>query len=139
MKRGKQLPVHPGEVLAEEFLGPLGVSQYKLAKDIRVPARRINEIVHGTRSITADTALRLGRFFGTSAQLWLNLQSEFDLDSLADAIGSRLEKEITVYRPSEILARSRRETSVPPQSRPRSAAGDSRSRSARTSSRRRAQ
>ena len=68
----KITPIHPGEVLREEFLTPMEISQYRLAKDISVPARRINEIVHGTRSITADTALRLGRYFGTSAQFWLN-------------------------------------------------------------------
>ena len=73
-------PIHPGEILHEEFLTPLDVSQYRLAKDIAVSARRINEIVHGTRSITADTALRLARYFGTSPQFWLNLQTRFDLE-----------------------------------------------------------
>lgn len=71
--------VHPGEILLEEFLRPLAVSQYRLAKEIKVPARRINEIVHGTRGITADTALRLAQYFGTSAQFWLNLQNQYDL------------------------------------------------------------
>lgn len=71
--------IHPGEILAEEFLAPMNVSQYRLAKDIGVPPRRINEIVHGTRAITADTALRLSRFFGTSAQFWMNLQTRHDL------------------------------------------------------------
>jgi len=92
----KKTPVHPGEVLNEEFLTPMEISQYRLAKDISVPARRINEIVHGTRSITADTALRLGRYFGTSAQFWLNLQNHFDLEVQQDKIGSRLDREVHV-------------------------------------------
>ena len=87
-------PIHPGEVLLEEFLGPMDISQYRLAKDISVPARRINEIVHGKRSITADTALRLGRYFGTSAQFWMNLQDHFDLEIQLDKIGDRLDKEV---------------------------------------------
>ena len=90
----KMKPVHPGEVLLEEFLKPMEISQYRLAKDISVPARRINEIVHGTRAITADTALRLGRYFGTPAQFWLNLQNHFDLEVHRDRIGDRLEKEV---------------------------------------------
>ena len=90
----KMPPIHPGEILLEEFLNPLEVSQYRLAKDTSVPARRINEIVHGTRRITADTALRLGRFFGTSAQFWLNLQTHFDLEVQKEKIGARLEKEV---------------------------------------------
>ena len=90
----KMQPIHPGEVLLEEFLNPMDISQYRLAKDTSVPARRINEIVHGTRSITADTALRLGRFFGTSAQFWMNLQTHFDLEVQQDRIGSRLDKEV---------------------------------------------
>ncbi len=93
----KMRPIHPGEVLLEEFLNPLGISQYRLAKDTSVPARRINEIVHGTRSITADTALRLGRYFGTSAQFWLNLQTHFDLEVQEDKIGKRLETEVHVF------------------------------------------
>ena len=92
----KMTPVHPGEVLSEEFLTPMVISQYRLAKDISVPARRINEIVHGTRSITADTALRLGRYFGTSAQFWLNLQNHFDLEVQQDKIGNRLDREVHV-------------------------------------------
>lgn len=88
-------PVHPGEVLAEEFLEPLGLSQYRVAKDINVPPRRINEIVHGKRAITADTALRLARYFGTSARFWLNLQAQYDLDVHSDALGDRLDREIT--------------------------------------------
>jgi len=73
-------PIHPGEILLEEYLKPLGLSQYRLAKDITVPARRVNEIVHGKRAITADTALRLARFFGTSDRFWLNLQTRYDLE-----------------------------------------------------------
>jgi addiction module HigA family antidote len=90
----KMKPIHPGEILLEEFLEPMGISQYRLAKDISVPARRINEIVHGKRSITADTALRLGRYFGTSPQFWLNLQNHFDLEIQAEKIGDRLDKEV---------------------------------------------
>lgn len=88
-------PVHPGEVLLEEFLAPMGLSQYRLAKDIGVPPRRINEIVHGTRAVTADTALRLARYFGTSERFWLNLQAQYDLDVEYDLIGDRIQKEIT--------------------------------------------
>ena len=87
-------PVHPGEVLLEEFLVPIEVSQYRLAKDINVPPRRINEIVHGMRGISADTALRLARYFGTSERFWLNLQAQYDLDIEYDRIGKRLEREI---------------------------------------------
>ena len=87
-------PIHPGEILMEEFLKPIGVSQYRLAKDISVPPRRINEIVHGKRSITADTALRFGRFFGMSPQFWLNLQTRYDLEVTEDSLGNRLEKEV---------------------------------------------
>lgn len=87
-------PVHPGEVLFEEFLEPMGISQYRLAKDISVPPRRINEIVHGKRSVTADTALRLARYFGTSDRFWLNLQTGYDLDVERDKLGKRLEDEV---------------------------------------------
>ncbi len=87
-------PIHPGEILMEEFLKPIGISQYRLAKDISVPPRRINEIVHGRRSITADTALRFGRFFGMSPQFWLNLQTRYDLEVTEDSLGNRLEKEV---------------------------------------------
>ncbi len=87
-------PVHPGEVLLKEFLEPMGISQYRLAKDISVPPRRINEIVHGTRSVTADTALRLSRYFGTSDRFWLNLQAGYDLDIERDKLGDRLEAEV---------------------------------------------
>jgi addiction module HigA family antidote len=94
----KQLPpIHPGEILIEEFLKPMGISQYRLAKDISVPPRRINEIVHGKRSITADTALRLGRFFGMSPQFWLNLQSRYDLEMTADFLADRLENEVHAF------------------------------------------
>lgn len=89
-------PVHPGEILAEEFLGPLGISQYRLAKDISVPPRRINEIVHRKRSVSADTALRLARYFGTSERFWLNLQTHYDLEVEKDRLGDRLEREVTV-------------------------------------------
>lgn len=98
MTTRKLAPIHPGEVLLHEFLEPMGISQYRVAKDISVPARRINEIVHGTRRITADTALRLSRYFGTSERFWLNLQSRFDLEEQRDFLGSRLQKEVTVLR-----------------------------------------
>ncbi len=95
--KNKKLPlIHPGEILIEEFLKPMGISQYRLAKDISVPPRRINEIVHGKRSISADTALRLGRFFGISPQFWLNLQNRFDLELTEDLLAERLEKEVQV-------------------------------------------
>lgn len=87
-------PIHPGEILLTEFLEPLGISQYRLAKDIGVTPRRINEIVHGRRAITADTALRLGRFFNMEAQFWLNLQSHYDMEVALDALQDRLEKEV---------------------------------------------
>jgi antitoxin HigA-1 len=91
-------PIHPGEVLFEDFLQPLGLSQYRLAQDISVPPRRINEIVHGKRSVSADTALRLGRYFGTSEQFWLNLQSHYDLEIERDRLGDRLKKEVAVLK-----------------------------------------
>ena len=90
-------PVHPGEILKEEFLDPMALSQYRLAKDISVPPRRINEIVHGKRAITADTALRLGRFFGMSPQFWINLQTHYDLEIEKDKLGALLEKEVKIY------------------------------------------
>jgi addiction module HigA family antidote len=99
MKQNKLLPVHPGEVLLEEFLKPLAISQYRLAKDISVPPRRVNEIVLRKRSISADTALRLSRFFGTSAEFWLNLQSQYDLDVETDRLGSRLDAEVIKFAP----------------------------------------
>lgn len=89
-------PIHPGEVLLEEFLRPLGISQYQLARDISVPARRINEIVHGKRAITADTALRLARYFSLSEAFWLNLQARFDLEVQKDRLAHRLEAEVKV-------------------------------------------
>jgi len=89
-------PIHPGEILLEEFLEPLGISQYRLAKDISVPARRINEIVHGKRSITADTALRLSRYFGLSDRFWLNLQARYDLELEKDKLEGRIETEVKV-------------------------------------------
>jgi addiction module HigA family antidote len=90
----KMAPIHPGEILLEEFLKPMTISQYRLAKDISVPARRINEIVHGQRTITADTALRLGKYFNMSPQFWLNLQAHFDLAVADDLIGDKLDKEV---------------------------------------------
>jgi addiction module HigA family antidote len=92
----KLAPIHPGEILANDFLEPLGLSQYRLAKDISVPARRINEIVHGTRAVSADTALRLARYFGTTERFWLNVQARYDLEVERDRLGPRLEKEVRV-------------------------------------------
>ena len=97
MKKKKLHPIHPGEVLLEEFLKPMGLSQNKLALNISVPARRINEIVLEKRKITADTALRLARFFGMSSEFWIGLQSQYDLDVTADVLGDRLEKEVRIY------------------------------------------
>ena len=94
MKYKKLPPIHPGEILQEEFLEQMGISQYRLAKDISVPPRRINEIVHGKRSITADTALRLGRFFNMSPQFWLNLQTRYDLEVTEDQLENRLDNEV---------------------------------------------
>ena len=91
-----QEPIHPGEVLLEDFLVPLGLSQYRLAKCITVSPRRINEIVHGKRSISADTALRLSRFFGTSERFWLNLQNRYDLEVEKDRLGEALIREVEV-------------------------------------------
>ncbi len=88
--------ITPGEILAEDFLKPMGLSQYRLARDIGVPPRRINEIVKGQRAITADTALRLGRFFKMSAQFWLNLQTRYDLETLEDRLGRQLDREVKV-------------------------------------------
>ncbi len=96
MRRRKLPPVHPGEILFEEFIKPLGITQYRVAKDIKVPARRINEIVHGQRAVTADTALRLSRYFGTSDRFWLNLQARYDLEAEKDRLGDRLKKEVAV-------------------------------------------
>jgi addiction module HigA family antidote len=96
MARRAHPPIHPGEILEKEFLEPLELSQYRLAKEISVPARRINEIVHGTRAISADTALRLARYFGTSDEFWLNLQMRYDLEVERDRLGPRLRKEVAV-------------------------------------------
>ncbi len=100
MTEEKLPPIHPGDVLQEEFLVPLGLSQYRVAKDIGVPPRRINEIVHGKRAISADTALRLGRYFGTSGRFWLHLQAHYDLDVAEDALEGRLETEVKVLKPA---------------------------------------
>jgi addiction module HigA family antidote len=93
-------PVHPGEVLLADFLEAMGLSQYRLAHDLSVPPRRINEIVHGKRAVTADTALRLARYFGTSERFWLNLQARYDLEVERDRLGPRLEEEVAVYQGS---------------------------------------
>jgi len=90
-------PIHPGEILMEEFLKPMNISQYRIAKDINVPARRINEIVHGKRSITPDTALRLSKYFGLSERFWINLQARYDLEIEKDRLKNKLDKEVHVY------------------------------------------
>jgi len=97
MAAQKMAPVHPGEILLEEFLEPLGISQYRLSKDISVAPRRINEIVHGKRAISPDTALRLARYFGMTEAFWSSLQVHYDLEVERDRLGSRLEKEVMVY------------------------------------------
>lgn len=97
MSPKKTQPIHPGEILLEEFLIPLELSQYRLAKDINVPARRINEIVHGQRSVSADTALRLGRYFQTTPQFWLNLQTHFDIEVTKDKLPKCFEKDVKVF------------------------------------------
>jgi addiction module HigA family antidote len=98
MRTPKKLaPVHPGEILSEEFMKPLGLSQNRLGRDLGVPPRRINEIVHGKRSITADTALRLSRYFGTSAEFWLGLQADYDLDVASDRLAERILREVKVF------------------------------------------
>lgn len=98
MPRKRLAPVHPGEVLLHDFLEPLELTQYRLAKSLKVPARRINEIVHGTRAVSADTALRLARFFGTSDRFWLNLQAAYDLDVERDRLGERIKRDVPVFR-----------------------------------------
>ena len=98
MAARKLAPIHPGEVLLAEFLEPMEISQYRLAHDLSVPPRRINEIVLGKRAISADTALRLARYFGTSDRFWLNLQAKFDLEVERDRLGDRLRKEVAVLR-----------------------------------------
>jgi addiction module HigA family antidote len=95
----KLAPMHPGEILWEEFLKPLGISQNRLGRDLGVSPRRINEIIHGKRSITADTALRLSRYFGASAEFWLGLQSDYDLDIAKDKLADRLYREVRVFSP----------------------------------------
>ena len=90
-------PIHPGEILMEEFLKPMEISQYRLAKDINVPARRINEIVHGKRSISPDTALRLSKYFGLSERFWINLQARYDLEVQKDKLKDRLDEEVHAY------------------------------------------
>ncbi len=94
MARKKLAPIHPGEILSEEFLAPLKITQYRLAKEISVPARRINEIVQGKRGISADTALRLSRYFGMSERFWINLQSHYDIEIAKDKLGPRLKREV---------------------------------------------
>lgn len=96
MKSKPLTNITPGEILAEEFLKPMAITQYRLAKDIGVPPRRINEIVNGQRAITADTALRLGRYFRMSPEFWLNLQSHYDLEQQQERLGGRLDKEVKV-------------------------------------------
>lgn len=98
MKQKKLPPIHPGQILFEEFLQPMGISQYRIAKDTNVPPRRINEIVHSKRAITADTALRLGKFFNMSPQFWMNLQSRYELELAEDKLGNRLGKEVHTYQ-----------------------------------------
>lgn len=98
MKTQKLAPIHPGEILLEEFLVPLGISQYRLASDITVPPRRINEIVLGKRAISPDTALRLSRYFGLSEHFWINLQTRFDLENEKDKLSDRLVKEVRILQ-----------------------------------------
>jgi addiction module HigA family antidote len=95
----KMPSVHPGEVLLEEFMQPLGLSQTRLGRDLGVSPRRINEVVHGKRSVTADTALRLSRYFGTSAEFWLGLQADYDLDTASDRLAERILREVKVFSP----------------------------------------
>lgn len=97
MAAKKMAPVHPGEILMEEFLEPMGITQYRLSKDIGVPPRRINEIVHGKRAISPNTALRMARYFGMTETFWSNLQAHYDLEVERDRLGDRLEKEVALY------------------------------------------
>ena len=97
--RKKLAPVHPGEILLEEFMKPLGLSQNRLGRDLGVSPRRINEIVHGKRSVTADTALRLSRYCGTSAEFWLGLQADYDLDLAKDLWEGKIEREVQLFEP----------------------------------------
>ena len=98
MKKHDLPPVHPGEILLEDFLNPMGITRYRLAKSIGVPQRRVDEICAGKRAITADTALRLARFFGTDAQSWMNLQSAYDLEVAEDVLADRLKREVTPHK-----------------------------------------
>jgi addiction module HigA family antidote len=107
MAKKKTEPIHPGEILLEEFLKPMEISQYQLAKDISVSARRINEIVHRQRSISADTALRLSRYFGLSERFWLNLQARYDLEIEKDKLGGRIEHEVRVLGTRSLVNPSR--------------------------------
>jgi len=93
----KLAPIYPGEILKEDFLKPFKLSEYRLAKDINVPPRRINEIIHGKRAISANTALRLGKYFGTTAQFWLNLQSHFDLEIEEEKLAKKLKIEVKIF------------------------------------------
>ena len=97
MKKRDFPPIHPGEILVKEFLEPLKISQYRLAKDIGVTPRRINEIVHGRRAISADTALRLSQFFGMEAQFWMNLQSRYDMEVTRDQLQDKIKKEVRPF------------------------------------------
>ncbi len=97
MNKRKLKPIHPGEILEQDFLKPIGLSQYRIAKDISVPPRRINEIVKGERAISADTALRLARYFNMSAEFWINLQSHCELEVERDALTKRLIKEVKIF------------------------------------------
>ncbi len=103
----KLAPVHHGEVLWEEFMKPLGLSQTRLGRDLGVSPRRINEIIHGKRGITADTALRLSRYFGTSAEFWLGLQADYDLDMATDRLAERIAREVKVFSPGTAAQESR--------------------------------
>lgn len=98
MPKKKHNPIHPGEVLWYDFMEPMGITKYRLAKDTGMPADRVGRIVHGTRSVTGDTALRLARFFGTSASFWMNLQARYDLDTAADEVGRQIEKQVRPWR-----------------------------------------
>jgi antitoxin HigA-1 len=101
MNTGKMPPVHPGEILLEEFLKPMGITKYRLAKDMNVYPRKINEILQGKRAITADTALRLARFFGTTAELWVNLQAHYDLETARDELEEKVKQEVRPFEQSQ--------------------------------------
>jgi len=103
MREEKMAPVHPGEILLEDFMKPLGLTQYRLAKEMNVYPRKVNEIVQGKRAITADTALRLARFFGTSPEVWMNLQAHYDLDLARDDLDDRVEREVVPFARSRYL------------------------------------